>query len=133
MTQQNAALVEQSAAAAESLKDQAQRLAEVVGRFELGMSGSGVDAPTERSAELALKPAQAATQALARAAARPPAPRTAKPAAPKRAAAKSVAATTAAATSVPTLTSAVEPAAPAAAVAPRPAAAPGDDDDWTSF
>ena len=36
MTQQNAALVEQSAAAAESLKDQAQRLAEVVGRFQLG-------------------------------------------------------------------------------------------------
>jgi methyl-accepting chemotaxis protein len=35
MTQQNAALVEQSAAAAESLKDQAARLAEVVGRFRL--------------------------------------------------------------------------------------------------
>ena len=36
MTQQNAALVEESAAAAESLKDQAQRLADVVGRFQLG-------------------------------------------------------------------------------------------------
>jgi methyl-accepting chemotaxis protein len=35
MTQQNAALVEQSAAAAESLKDQAERLAEVVGTFRL--------------------------------------------------------------------------------------------------
>ncbi|SEL27307.1 methyl-accepting chemotaxis sensory transducer with TarH sensor [Roseateles sp. YR242] len=35
MTQQNAALVEQSAAAAESLKDQAARLAQVVGRFRL--------------------------------------------------------------------------------------------------
>ncbi len=35
MTQQNAALVEQSAAAAESLKDQAQRLAELVGVFKL--------------------------------------------------------------------------------------------------
>jgi len=35
MTQQNAALVEQSAAAAESLKDQAGRLAEAVGRFQL--------------------------------------------------------------------------------------------------
>ncbi|MCW5610912.1 MAG: HAMP domain-containing protein [Rubrivivax sp.] len=35
MTQQNAALVEQSAAAAESLKDQAQKLAEVVGAFRL--------------------------------------------------------------------------------------------------
>jgi methyl-accepting chemotaxis protein len=35
MTQQNAALVEQSAAAAESLKDQAQRLAGVVSTFRL--------------------------------------------------------------------------------------------------
>ncbi|HEY1091035.1 MAG TPA: methyl-accepting chemotaxis protein [Burkholderiaceae bacterium] len=35
MTQQNAALVEESAAAAESLKDQAQKLAEVVGSFRL--------------------------------------------------------------------------------------------------
>jgi methyl-accepting chemotaxis protein len=33
MTQQNAALVEQSAAAAESLKDQAGRLTEAVARF----------------------------------------------------------------------------------------------------
>src|SRR3989344_3049764 len=36
MTQQNAALVEESTAAAESLKDQASRLAEVVGAFRLG-------------------------------------------------------------------------------------------------
>jgi len=35
MTQQNAALVEESTAAAESLKEQAQRLAEVVGTFKL--------------------------------------------------------------------------------------------------
>jgi methyl-accepting chemotaxis protein len=35
MTQQNAALVEESAAAAESLKEQAVRLAEVVGTFRL--------------------------------------------------------------------------------------------------
>ncbi|MDT7833889.1 methyl-accepting chemotaxis protein [Aquabacterium sp. OR-4] len=36
MTQQNAALVEQSAAAAESLKDQAGQLGDVIGRFRLG-------------------------------------------------------------------------------------------------
>jgi methyl-accepting chemotaxis protein len=36
MTQQNSALVEQSTAAAESLKDQATRLAQVCGRFNLG-------------------------------------------------------------------------------------------------
>lgn len=36
MTQQNAALVEQSAAAAESLKEQAARLGALVGTFRLG-------------------------------------------------------------------------------------------------
>ncbi|BFO55938.1 methyl-accepting chemotaxis protein [Acidovorax sacchari] len=36
MTQQNAALVEQSAAAAQSMKDQALRLAEMASRFQLG-------------------------------------------------------------------------------------------------
>jgi methyl-accepting chemotaxis protein len=40
MTQQNAALVEQSAAAAESLSEQAQRLAEVVGTFKLQDAGT---------------------------------------------------------------------------------------------
>jgi methyl-accepting chemotaxis protein len=38
MTQQNAALVEQSAAAAESLREQAQRLANVVSAFKLAGS-----------------------------------------------------------------------------------------------
>jgi methyl-accepting chemotaxis protein len=41
MTQQNAALVEESAAAAESLKDQAQRLARVVGQFRIDRTGDG--------------------------------------------------------------------------------------------
>ena len=41
MTQQNAALVEQSAAAAESLSEQAQRLAEVVGTFKLQGTATG--------------------------------------------------------------------------------------------
>jgi len=35
MTQQNAALVEQGAAAAQSLKDQANRLAGAMGQFQL--------------------------------------------------------------------------------------------------
>jgi methyl-accepting chemotaxis protein len=38
MTQQNAALVEQSAAAAESLKEQTNRLSKVVGRFALDVN-----------------------------------------------------------------------------------------------
>jgi methyl-accepting chemotaxis protein len=36
MTQQNAALVEESAAAAESLKDQVVRLRQIVNKFQLG-------------------------------------------------------------------------------------------------
>jgi methyl-accepting chemotaxis protein len=42
MTQQNAALVEESAAAAESLREQAVRLAEVVSTFNLGGAGRGL-------------------------------------------------------------------------------------------
>ena len=42
MTQQNAALVEQSAAAADSLKEQATRLAQVVGAFRLDAPAGGL-------------------------------------------------------------------------------------------
>ncbi|HSI60843.1 MAG TPA: methyl-accepting chemotaxis protein [Ideonella sp.] len=45
MTQQNAALVEESAAAAESLKDQAQRLSGVVGTFRLSAPASASRSP----------------------------------------------------------------------------------------
>jgi methyl-accepting chemotaxis protein len=41
MTQQNAALVEQSAAAADSLRDQAGKLGEVISAFELDDPGHG--------------------------------------------------------------------------------------------
>ncbi|ANH68591.1 methyl-accepting chemotaxis protein [Mitsuaria sp. 7] len=56
MTQQNAALVEESAAAAESLKDQAHRLTEIVSVFRLGSEGMASvarpakPAPTSRPA-----------------------------------------------------------------------------------
>jgi methyl-accepting chemotaxis protein len=42
MTQQNAALVEESAAAAESLREQAQRLAQVVSTFKLSATGGAL-------------------------------------------------------------------------------------------
>jgi len=51
MTQQNAALVEQSAAAAQSLKDQAIRLTQVVGIFKLGNSAPAGPA-LERAADV---------------------------------------------------------------------------------
>jgi len=46
MTQQNAALVEQSAAAAESLKDQAMRLSGVMGSFNLGAASTRMIEPS---------------------------------------------------------------------------------------
>ncbi|MCW5654779.1 methyl-accepting chemotaxis protein [Hydrogenophaga sp.] len=71
MTQQNAALVEESAAAAESLKDQASRLAQVVQVFRL--DGQALTASVPRAT-----PAPAAVRAAAprpAPAAEPPAPR----------------------------------------------------------
>ena len=85
MTQQNAALVEQSAAAAESLRDQAQRLARVVDVF-LRVPGSDASAarpgtlaplaplaPLSRPSPLSapLRPAAAAARAIQQAKARP--------------------------------------------------------------
>jgi methyl-accepting chemotaxis protein len=74
MTQQNAALVEQSAAAAESLKDQAARLAQLVGSFKLQGSPAAAAVPAPVLAQ----------QVLARARAVPPKPATvARPTTPK--------------------------------------------------
>ncbi len=50
MTQQNAALVEQAAAAAESMQDQAQRLAEAVAIFKLGGEQVALAAPVRPAA-----------------------------------------------------------------------------------
>jgi methyl-accepting chemotaxis protein len=125
-TQQNAALVEESAAAAESLKHQASRLAEVVGVFKLSKD--------EASAALAK-----AKKEPPRLAAPKPASAPAKPA-PTRAVA-------APAARAPASTPAARPAARAPALRPapsasaKPAAAPvkvasaksGDDGDWESF
>ncbi len=69
MTQQNAALVEESAAAAESLKDQARRLAEVVGTFQLGGRPPAASAalPTIRHTPAPVAAAPAARTVTARA------------------------------------------------------------------
>ena len=112
MTQQNAALVEESAAAAESLKGQAQRMTTVVANYRL-------DALSDASSFAAV-PAHrpAAAKAIAKAAAYKPSAKAAtKPAAAlKRPAAKAAPA----AASSPT------------AAAPVPAAS-GASDDWESF
>ncbi len=57
MTQQNAALVEQSAAAAESLREQAERLAQVVGTFKLNGQGANRQAGLRHNPSLRALPA----------------------------------------------------------------------------
>jgi methyl-accepting chemotaxis protein len=146
MTQQNAALVEQSAAAAESLKDQAQKLATVVGRFELG-AGSLQVMPVAALAALVRAPAQAPARtpvkSPASTAVQPPAKSETKPAqAARRALAKASAvakpsARVVAAAKLPAAVGANTAAPVAAAAAPaarsaKPAQA-GQDADWETF
>jgi methyl-accepting chemotaxis protein len=107
MTQQNAALVEESAAAAESLREQSARMAEAISVFRLG--GGATQRSTAAMAPAVHKPAAA------------PAKPAAKAAAPKPAASPRPAATT---------------PKPTAAAAPRPAPSPApaaDDGDWETF
>ena len=89
MTQQNAALVEESAAAAESLKDQAQRLAQVIQIFKLEASAqAALPAPVRQASKPQAtaslpapkaKPALAAPKAAHAPAAAPAAPELKRP------------------------------------------------------
>ena len=105
MTQQNAALVEQSAAAAESLRDQAGRLNEVVGTFRL--DAGATQAKTARPA-----PAAARTLPLKPASGAKPRPVASKP------------------TPAPVVKPPQAAAAPQSAVTH---AASGPSDDWETF
>jgi methyl-accepting chemotaxis protein len=111
-TQQNAALVEQTAAAAESMRMQTAKLAEAVSAFRV--AGSASAAPASRAPS-------AKAPAL-------------QPAAPKPAGPKPVAAKPAARAAAQKLEPALSPPAPApapkAAPAPAPASAEGD---WETF
>ena len=83
MTQQNAALVEQSAAAAESLKDQAVRLAQVVSTFRLAGGTAAKPAAPAVVAQQAITRARTVTSAPKKAApAKAAAPRPAPAPAP---------------------------------------------------
>ncbi|MFL6695662.1 MAG: methyl-accepting chemotaxis protein [Vitreoscilla sp.] len=114
MTQQNAALVEESAAAAESLKEQAHRMTTVVANYRLDdRADIGFGATPSAHVPVAAK-------AIAKAAAFKPASKIA--AKPVAAAAKPVASKVAPA-----------PTASAAVPAVAPGAAPGASDDWESF
>jgi len=106
-TQQNAALVEESAAAAESLRDQAGQLVQAVSVFKLS---AAVDA----APSFAARPVVVARPVMSPAR---PAPKPAiKPASPK-----------------PRPVAATRPAAPKAAVPAPVSASVGDADDWQSF
>ncbi|RVU44386.1 methyl-accepting chemotaxis protein [Rubrivivax rivuli] len=142
MTQQNAALVEESAAAAESLREQAQKLAAVVGGFALGNGSEPASAAPALAASAAPAAPAApavrspAVQAAATAPAAAPAP--AAPAALARAVVKQAQAKSAALqTAAPLAPAAVKaaPKAPAAAPAPAPAsrADTAHDGDWETF
>ena len=131
MTQQNAALVEESAAAAESLKDQAHRMTTVVAnyRLEAGAEFGGVAAAPAAHAPVAAR-------AIAKAAAYKPAAR------PATAANAGIAGKASTATGSAAARSAARPVAPKAAAlkaAPAPIAsasapaASGPSDDWESF
>ncbi len=80
MTQQNAALVEQSAAAASSMKDQARRLAEVVAAFKLDGQMAAAQAPRSAAAPQAMMAKPKAPVALPVKAAAPVSKPLAKPA-----------------------------------------------------
>ncbi len=117
MTQQNAALVEQAAAAAQSLQDQAGELQRVVSVFRL-IEGEDVQqapaAPVAPSATRAVAlRAPAAKPAAPRAALKRPAPAAARPAPAKAAPAA--------------------PAAPAAKKAAPKATAAASSDEWEEF
>ncbi len=114
MTQRNAALVEETTAAAQSLAGQARDLAALVGFFKL--DGAGQVAKPAAAPPPPVKPAPVAAR---------PAP---VPAAAPKAAPKPVAMAPKPAMAPP------KPAAkPAPQPAPKPAAKPADDDDWQEF
>ncbi len=125
MTQQNAALVEESAAAASALSDQARKLGEVVSLFKVH-GGSVTPAISTPSAAKPVKPA-------ARPATVPPVASVVRSAVSTPAAAKpEPAAVTAPQTKAPVKPQPAPAPAPARAAAPK-AAAVVDDQDWETF
>ncbi|AXA77435.1 methyl-accepting chemotaxis protein [Achromobacter xylosoxidans] len=143
VTQQNAALVEEAAAAAGSLQEQAQRLAEAVAVFKIN-AGDVIEVPARQLAQHRSAPRVAAPQAETVAPTPAPAPTAAAPAARQAAPAARLThsaprAKTATAEAASAARPPRRPAAPRAAAndaKPAPAAtrrqAPADD-DWESF
>jgi methyl-accepting chemotaxis protein len=147
MTQQNAALVEESAAAAESLREQAVRLSEVVNRFQLDSPHAGQPRQAWSEPAPAAMPATATKLATAETVAPAAAPATtsasARSAAPS-AATQATPARASLATAPKPRVSAPAPAqpptaeakaakAPTALTRPEPATVAAGSDDWETF
>ena len=81
MTQQNAALVEQSAAAAASLRSQAEQLAQAIAIFKLGRSESSKAIAAAQASAKAVVPVKAAAPRTAPAAPKPAPPKAPPPSA----------------------------------------------------
>ncbi|SFD38557.1 methyl-accepting chemotaxis protein [Paracidovorax konjaci] len=143
MTQQNAALVEESAAAAQSLRDQAQQLAQATALFRVaGTAAGGGGAPAPAPGQAAAMAPQGAiarapatlpahTLRAAPAAQRTPLPRPAAVRAPSAAVPLAARAARAAPAAKPALAT-----APAGKTRPAPAPATqaaGADSDWETF
>ncbi|CKH30466.1 methyl-accepting chemotaxis protein [Achromobacter xylosoxidans] len=142
VTQQNAALVEEAAAAAGSLQEQAQRLAEAVAVFKIN-AGDVIEVPARQLAQHRSAPRVAAPQAETVAPTPAPAPTAAAPAArqaapaarlthsaPRAKTATAEAASAARPPRRPAPRAAANDAKPAPAATRRQAPA---DDDWESF
>jgi methyl-accepting chemotaxis protein-2 (aspartate sensor receptor) len=141
VTQQNAALVEEAAAAAGSLQEQAERLVQAVAVFKIN-AGEVIEVPARQLAQQAPPPRapRVAAPASAKAPVDAPAEAPARSAPAVRlthaARAKPAAAAEGATAARPLRRPAPRPAAPAGEAKPAPAAsrrqAPSDD-DWESF
>jgi methyl-accepting chemotaxis protein len=126
MTQQNAALVEQSAAAASSMKDQAHRLAGLVATFKLDGNALSVR-PSAPMRQATFSPPKALASRPAPKALSAPAKRLAAPAKPASATAKAPIARKTA----PVLTTKASPAL--ASRSSAKASGSKGDDDWETF
>jgi len=133
VTQQNAALVEEAAAAASSLEDQADKLRGAVAVFQLSDEGKVSGGSLAKHTPTPARAVSAAPRAVSRTVAH------ARSAAAPRAAAATAAQPVTAAHAPAAATAASAPAAPKAAPAPRAPAksaavvSAGSDQDWETF
>ncbi|MFO1228680.1 methyl-accepting chemotaxis protein, partial [Roseateles sp.] len=129
VTQQNAALVEEGAAAAMSLRDQAQSLVAAVAGFKLSSSERSVGLSSAKSPSSSSS-SSAPSKTTGKSSYTPPAPAKASSAAP---APKPTATASSPAAAAPRPVAASPAAAPKAAPAPAVAAATSDTDEWETF